>query len=179
MRLLVLAAGLAVILYQPRFPRKAGQLVFSFAFLFLSGLDICTHVPRQNPTVPVRDYAALTPPMTAVPRLGESRAMPGRKVQILLGELVNPDLEQLYLGQRFMLFSDCNLLEKIPKVNGFFSIHLREESAVARLLYGEPPLPRLEEFLGVSQFSPGVVCLGSANQFHALGHHRPAAGFPG
>ena len=152
-RLVVLAAGLAVLLCQPRFPRKAGQLVLSFAFLFLSGLDICTHVPRQNPTVPVRDYAALTPPMTAAPRLGESRAMPGREAQILLGGLVNPDLETHYLGQRSMLFSDCNLLDKIPKVNGFFSIHLREESAVARLLYAAPSLPRLEEFLGVSQVS--------------------------
>ena len=58
-----------------------------------------------------------------------------------------------------MLFSDCNLLDKIPKVNGFFSIHLREEAAVARLLYGEPPLPlpRLEEFLGVSQFGVAQV----------------------
>jgi len=153
-RLLFLAAGVAVLLFQPRFPQRAGQLGLCFAFLFLSGLDICTHVPRQNPTVPVRDYAALTPPRTGVPRLGESRAMPGRKVQILLGGLVNPDPERLYLGQRQMLFSDCNLLEKIPKVNGFFSIHLREESAVAGLLYGEPPLPRLEEFLGVSQYSP-------------------------
>ena len=53
-----------------------------------------------------------------------------------------------------MLFSDCNLLDKIPKVNGFFSIHLREEAAVARLLYAGAPLPRLEEFLGVSQISP-------------------------
>jgi hypothetical protein len=153
-RLLVLAAGLGVIFYQPRFKRKAGQLVFSFALLFLSGLDICTHVPRQNPTVPVRDYAALTPPGSAVPRLGESRAMPGRAVQNLMIGLANPDPEQLYLGQRKMLFSDCNLLEKIPKVNGFFSIHLREEAAVAGLLYGETPLPRLEEFLGVSLYSP-------------------------
>ena len=153
-RLIILAAGLAAILFQPRFSQKAGQVVLSFAFLFLSGLDICTHVPRQNPTVPVRDYGALAPPMTPVPRLGESRAMPSRKVQTLLSELVHPDFEQHYLGQRFMLFSDCNLLEKIPKVNGFFSIHLREESAVARLLYSEQALPRLEDFLGVSQFSP-------------------------
>jgi len=156
-RLLILAAGLAVILFQPRFLRKAGQLAVSFAFLFLCGLDICTHVPRQNPTVPVRDYAALTPPMTAVPRLGESRAMPGREAQILLGGLVNPDPETHYLGQRSMLFSDCNLLDKIPKVNGFFSIHPREEAAVARLLYGSNSLPRLEEFLGVSQLGVAEV----------------------
>jgi len=153
-RLLVLAGGLALILYPLLFVRKMRQVVFSFAFLFLSGLDICTHVPRQNPTVPVADYGPLTPPRDSVPRLGESRAMPGRKVQALLGNLVNPDPEQFYLGQRYMLFSDCNLLEKIPKVNGFFSIHLREEAAVAALLYGEPPLSWLEEFLGVSQYTP-------------------------
>jgi hypothetical protein len=153
-RVAVLAGGLALILFQPRFARKSGQLVFSFALLFLSGLDICSHVPRQNPTVPTGDYGALASRTSAVPLLGESRAMPERKVQILLGNLVNPDPEQFYLGQRYMLFSDCNLLEKIPKVNGFFSIHLREEAAVAGLLYGEPPLPRLEEFLGVSQYSP-------------------------
>ncbi len=56
-----------------------------------------------------------------------------------------------------MLFSDCNLLDKIPKVNGFFSIHPREEAAVARLLYGSNSLPRLEEFLGVSQLGVAQI----------------------
>jgi hypothetical protein len=154
-RLLILAAGVAFIVFQPRFPQKRGQLVLSFAFLFLSGLDICTHVPRQNPTVPVRDYAMpVSLLMSRVPRIGESRAMLGRKLQILLVGLVNPNLENLYVGQRSALFSDCNLQEQIPKVNGFFSIHLREEAAVAGLLYAGPSLPRLEEFLGVSQLSP-------------------------
>jgi len=74
-----------------------------------------------------------------------------RDAQNLLDRLANPNLETHYLGQRSMLFSDCNLLDKIPKVNGFFSIHPREEAAVARLLYASNSLPRLEEFLGVSQ----------------------------
>ena len=150
-RLLILAAGVAALLFLPRFPSKAGQLVVAFAFLLLSGLDICTHVPRQNPTIPVRDYARAAPPMSAVPRLGESRAMIGRDAQNMLDQLVNPDLETHYLGERSMLFSDCNLLDRIPKVNGFFSIHPREEAAVARVLYDKQPSPRLEEFLGVSQ----------------------------
>jgi hypothetical protein len=139
--------------------------VFAFALLFLSGLDICSHVPRQNPTVPVRDYAALTPPSAAVLRLGESRAMLGQKVQNLMLGLANPDPEQLYLGQREMLFSDCNLLEKIPKVNGFFSIHLPAEAAVADLLYGGAPLPRLEEFLSVSQYAPELFVWESRTNF--------------
>jgi hypothetical protein len=150
-RVFFLVAGAAAIRIQPRLTRKAGQLAAGFAFLLLSGLDVCTHVPRQNPTIPVRDYAAMTPPMNAVPRLGESRAMLGRDAQNLLDQLANPNLETHYLGQRSMLFSDCNLLDKIPKVNGFFSIHPREEAAVARLLYASNSLPRLEEFLGVSQ----------------------------
>jgi len=151
-RVFFLVAGVAAILFQPRLTRKAGQLAVAFALLLLSGLDICTHVPRQNPTIPARDYAAMTPPMSAVPRLGESRAMLGRDAQNMLDQLANPDLETHYLGQRSMLFSDCNLLDKIPKVNGFFSIHPREEAAVARVLYAGQSLPRLEEFLGVSQF---------------------------
>ncbi len=151
-RVLFLVAGTAAIRLQPRLTRKAGQLAVGFAFLLLSGLDVCSHVPRQNPTIPARDYAAITPPMSAVPRLGESRAMLGRDAQNMLDQLANPDLETHYLGQRGLLFSDCNLLDKIPKVNGFFSIHPREEAAVARVLYDKHSSPRLEAFLGVSQF---------------------------
>jgi hypothetical protein len=155
-RLLVLAGGLGIIVLQARVGGRGGKLALSFAFLLVSGLDVCSHVPRQNPTIPVRDYGAMPGVMDPVPKLGESRAMLSREVQILMNGLVNPDMERLYLGQRSMLFSDCNLLDKIPKVNGFFSIHPREEARVAALLYGEHESPGLEEFLGVSQYSPSL-----------------------
>ena len=56
-------------------------------------------------------------------------------------------------------------------MNGFFSIHLREESAVAGLLYGDPPLPRLEEFLGVAIASilPRSRLIGKPEPISCLG----------
>jgi hypothetical protein len=150
-RLLVLAAGMGAILYQPFCLGKKGQLIVSFAFLLLMGLDICTHVPRQNPTVRSGDYAATAPPMTEVPRLGEARTMLAREPKILMLGLYGRDLEGLFSAQRDLLYGDLNLLDEVPGVNGFMPVHLREESAVAARLYQGPELPRLQEFLGVSQ----------------------------
>ena len=49
------------------------------------------------------------------------------------------------MGQRAELFKNCNLLDCgmtnamdytcIPKVDGFYSLHLREQAAFAKLLY--------------------------------------------
>lgn len=52
------------------------------------------------------------------------------------------------------LLSDCNLIDHVPKVNGFFSLYLREPHEVTRRLYGSTNynLPLLD-FLGVSQLS--------------------------
>jgi hypothetical protein len=150
-RLLILAAGVGAIVYQARRQDKPGRLTASFGLLLLMGADICTHVPRQNPTVRAGDYAPAAPMMTAVPRLGESRAMLAREPKILMLGLYGRDLEAWFAAQRTLLYGDLNLLDEIPEVNGFFPIHLREESAVAERLYQGAPLPKLQEFLGVSQ----------------------------
>lgn len=65
-----------------------------------------------------------------------------------------------YLGQRLGLFSNCNLLDDIPKVNGFFSLYLREANVVCARLYrsGSPELPKLLDFLGVAYVTtPGKL----------------------
>jgi hypothetical protein len=61
------------------------------------------------------------------------------------------------LGQRRTLFSDCNLIERVPKVNGFYSLYLKEEADVRTLLYQTTNafIPGLAGFLGVSQISSG------------------------
>jgi len=119
----------------------------------LTGLDICTHVPQQNPSAPVQAYADDPPPMTRVPQVGESRAMLSPHAESTMDNLVNPNLLHLYLGQRAELFSDCNLLNGIPIVGGFMSLHLAAEHAVAGLLRSGMAAPALEEFLGVSQIA--------------------------
>ncbi len=130
------------------------RVLLSFGFLIWMGLDVCTHMPQQNPSVPAQAYGDFQPPMAPVPQVGESRAMLSPQVESTMDNLVNPDLYQLYLGQRAELFSDCNLLNGIPKLGGFMSLHLAAEHTVEGLLRSGRAAPALAEFLGVSQIAP-------------------------
>jgi hypothetical protein len=152
-RLAFLLPGLAVLTLVFKTQTTPGRALLSFGFLIWMGLDICTHMPQQNPSVPVQAYGDDPPPMTRVPQVGESRAMLSPQAERTMDNLVNPDLLQLYLGQRAELFSDCNLLNGIPKVGGFMSLHLAAEHTVAGLLQSGKAAPALAEFLGVSQIA--------------------------
>jgi hypothetical protein len=121
------------------------------AFLVLAGVDVGIHAPPQNPMLAARAYAAYPPAMTPLPKLGEARAMLSPGAEDTMEHLVNPDPLRFYLGQRAELFSDCNLLERIPKVDGFFSLHLAWEQKVADILRAGRAGEKLPEFLGVSQ----------------------------
>jgi hypothetical protein len=152
-RLAFLLVGLALLTLVSKTERLATKVLVSFAFLLWMGLDVCTHMPPQNPTVPAQAYDAYFPPMTQVPRLGESRALLGLGVERTMDHLVNPDMLQLYLGQRSELFSDCNLLNRIPIVGGFMTLHLVDAYNVIGLLTSGKAGPGLAPFLGVSQIA--------------------------
>ena len=152
-RLAFLIAGLAGLALVFKTQRPRTQAFLSFGFLAWMGLDICAHVPQQNPSVPAWAYGDAPPPMTLAPQAGKSRAMLSPEAQRTMDNLVNRDLLQLYLGQRAELFSDCNLLNGIPKVGGFMSLRLAAEHKVAGLLQGGKAAPALAEFLGVSQLA--------------------------
>jgi hypothetical protein len=152
-RLAFLLPGLALLTLIFKTKTTRSRALLSFGFLIWMGLDICTHTPQQNPSVPVQAYGDDPPPMTRVPQVGESRAMLSPQAESTMDNLVNPDLLQLYLGQRAELFSDCNLLNGIPKVGGFMSLHLAAEHTVAGLLQSGKAAPALAEFLGVSQIA--------------------------
>jgi hypothetical protein len=152
-RLLVLGVGLGLLLFT--FAARGGWTgaLVGFGFLLLTGLDITVHQPAQNPTVAAEAYGERTPPMSAAPRLGESRAMLSPEADRALGLLANSDLLQLYFGERAELYENCNLLNRIPKVDGFFGIHLAWQQKISGLLTSIKPPPRLLEFLGVSQIA--------------------------
>jgi hypothetical protein len=166
-RLLVLAGGILLLALMSDPGRPPRRTLAAAAFLILTGLDAGTHAPRQNPTVVARAYGDYPPPMSQRPTLGESRAMLSPAAEETMEHLVNGDSVRFYLGQRAELFCDCNLLEEIPKVDGFFSLHLAWAQKVAGLLRGgvAPAQmvaglsggggapPQLLEFLGVSQIA--------------------------
>jgi hypothetical protein len=153
---LIIELGLLFVLVKVTNPR--GQAVLGLGILFLFGLDVLLHAPSQNPTLPNRIYAPAQFKLSPLPRLGESRAMISPRMQALLGNLATPDRLEYYLGMRRSLYDNCNLLDDLPKVNGFFSLYLRAETEVRALLYNPTNFPAgLVDFLGVSQISDPEV----------------------
>ena len=100
--------------------------------------------------------------MTSRPKYGKSRAMVSRKATSYLnfGKTENP--LYYYVGFRGALIKNCNLPENIPKVDGFCSLHLKNEWDIDRIFYAihhrhrrdqHSAAPPLLDFLGISQMS--------------------------
>jgi hypothetical protein len=154
-RVAYLSAGLGwlVLLRHPTKPFWQG--VFQLGLLATLGLDVLTHAPRQNPTLP---SAVLAPGVGLgqnLPVGGTARAMISETVQDFMDRAATPDLMQYYLGQRRTLFANCNLIEGVAKVDGMFSLHLQASARVHSLLYGHVgAFPGgLADFLGVGAIS--------------------------
>jgi hypothetical protein len=161
-RLLFLTLILGAICFRPRLPART-QLFAGVALLTMIGLDVLTHMPRQNPTV---SRAVLEPGIPTLqnldplPRHGQSRAMltPEADNGLRRGGLASGMND--YLASRQGLFSNCNLLEDIPKVNGFYSLFIRESTDIWALIYQQTNTSptALLDFLCVSQITaPGEV----------------------
>ncbi len=60
-----------------------------------------------------------------------------------------------FLVGRLALGANCNLLDSVPKVDGFFSLTPRENDDVLSLFYSwtNADYPGLENFMGVSQIT--------------------------
>ena len=131
------------------------QRLLQIALVFLMWLDFMTHAPRQNPTVQRAAFEPGLLRLSPTPGHGVSRAMIGPDADMKFRTASVREGISHYIGNRLGLFSNCNLLEDIPKVNGFFSLYLREAHQVCSLLY--PPvnanLPRLTDFLNVSHIT--------------------------
>jgi len=135
------------------FPRTVAAI-----FILVAWLDVLTHEPAQNPTVPpgvyqlnlAREQAAMNPQ----PELGGSRAMVSPKAYMEFIQMAVRDPKVNFLAKRAGYCADCNLLDAVPKVDGFFSLTTRENNNLFSLIYGATnDFPRLEDFMGVSQIT--------------------------
>ena len=134
---------------------KAGAI----AFLAALCLDTLSHAPWQNPTVP---RWALEPGLAELqpkPKLGGSRAMLSPMAEWQLDHWMPRDPATDYTASRLGLFANCNLLDKIPKVDGFYPLYLRTTAQLLnRLGSTNHDYPPLAQFLGVSQVTaPGKM----------------------
>ena len=152
-RMLFLAGFIAVVcaLLRVRTQRLRGLL--AIAIVALVGLDLTTAGMRLHPTVVTRAFGPLEFNMSFRPRLGEARALVSRRTSALLTRLGIPDLVSYCVGIRGALFENSNLLEGIPKVDGFCSLPLKEQVEVFSVLNGgtNSLAGPLADFLGVAQ----------------------------
>jgi hypothetical protein len=135
--------------------------IFNIAALILiviSSIDVLTHQPSQNPSVPpgiyqpgmARQYLAMDPQ----PELGGSRAMVSPKAFMQIIQLPLRDPAKNYLAKRLGYGADCNLLDAVPKTDGFFSLTPGQFDGLFSLIYGATnDFPRLDDFMGVSQIT--------------------------
>lgn len=141
--------------------RPSGMLAQAMLVVLL-GMDVLTHLPRQNPTAPrelLRPGLAALQQLTPRPEHGRSRASLRYPAARTLYSLFTTNLAQDYLIYRLSLHGNCNLLEDLPKVGGFYSLELPHTSEVIQKAFYATTnggLPGLEDFLGVSQVSHPV-----------------------
>jgi hypothetical protein len=161
-RVLSLIAIVGAISALIRVPTMRLRRLMGLAVLALVGFDLVTVGLRVNPTVVTKAFGPLELNMTARPQYGESRALLSRQVSSYLNFARTHNPLYYYVGVRGALFENCNIPENIPKVDGFCSLHLKDEWDIDRIFYGTyfdqtnlPPAPKppLLDFLGVSQIS--------------------------
>jgi hypothetical protein len=139
----------------------------SWSILFMLVIcwgDLMTHMPWQNPTLDPSVYqpglGQMSDQLNPVPSIETSRLMMSPYSARQLYYKPASDVRTNYVLQRVMFLADCNLLDGMPKVDGFFSLALRDTDKVLWLLdsSGGQQLDSLEDFLSVSQtIVPGKV----------------------
>ncbi len=159
-RAVLLALILAHVAAFARAEKAKRRWQLGLSVLVLIWLDVATHAPRQNPTV---ERAAFQPGLQPLqqlkprPQPGESRALLGLHAILALREKILTNAFEGYLCNRLGLYDNCNLLDDLPKVDGFYALYLREEHDVRMNLYPATNAiaPRLADFLSVSQVTAG------------------------
>ena len=141
------------------------RTLFGCLLLAVFWVDFATHVPTQNPTVRPWVYAPgwgnRQREWNSQPELGQSRAMLGPLAEETIRLHQLPNLEQNYLTSRLALFANCNLLDDIPQVYGFFSLAPGAANDATCLPYVQTnsDFTGLLDFMGVSQMTaPGAIC---------------------
>jgi hypothetical protein len=137
------------------------QNVLQLTLLALLWLDVYTHAPNLNPTVArgVYEPGAMRKKLNLEPepQLGDSRVMESLAAINTIHSTALGKPSDDYLCRRLAFYDNCNLLDDVPKLDGFFSLYLRESDRVLAQLYGADAhgidLKGLKDFLGVSQIS--------------------------
>jgi len=131
------------------------RLTASAGTIVLLWIDFSMHMPGLNPVLPSRLLAPGYARPTGAPHYGNGRVFisPEAEAELLESHVRSPEAD--YVGKRLALWSNLNLLEDVPKVNGAATLRVWEQNQVEALLYGPGRISaeaagKLLEFLGVT-----------------------------
>ena len=153
--LAALVLGLARLSAEPD-PRR--QRVLQIGLLLALWFDIFTHCCNLSPTVPA---AALDPDAVrrsfnwdSQLRPGGSRAMESKAALWRMLSTGAPNLQADLAARRLSLFMNLNLLDDVPKFDGFYSMDLEDFLQVFKHVYFTTnDAKNFQNFLGVSHTS--------------------------
>ncbi|PYI84889.1 MAG: hypothetical protein DME26_12355, partial [Verrucomicrobia bacterium] len=154
-RLVFLAVILGAGYLAARTAQLKPQLLLQTALLVLLWLDVVTHAPSQNPTAERSVYEPGLPSFQQLqprPASGESRL--ALSFDSFIAQVNIPaDPTKGFLSKRLALAENCNVFENIPKIDGFYSLYLRDERPVHYRIYTSTNTlhPHVADFLGICQ----------------------------
>jgi hypothetical protein len=141
-------------------PKK--QALLGFLVLALLWTDVYTSAPSLSPTVqrsvyePLKMRAILKLP--SAPQAGEGRFMIVPSMLEKLHSISLPNAADEIIIHRVTLYDNFNLLDDVPKVDGLFSLYLRETVEVLGKVYDSEnhhtDLKGLKDFMCVSHITP-------------------------
>jgi hypothetical protein len=126
--------------------------------LLLVWMDFMSHMPQQNPTLHREALTVKIPQieeLTPRPRLGESRAVLSIYARNVFSKAPTDDLTQTFLCLRNGLLANANLVDRIPKVDGFYALSIKNAYDVEARLFQTEHEPRagIGRFVGISQLT--------------------------
>jgi hypothetical protein len=137
---------------------KSRRLFVFPLVLLLLWLDLITHLPANNPTATPDVFTVKIPrleEMNPRPTLGGSRALVTLAATKTFHSPGTSNVTETYLVHRSGLFDNCNLIDRLPKADGFYALYLARERDIHFRLFETDHQPRaaLARFLGISQVS--------------------------
>jgi len=132
----------------------AKRLLGQVALLALLVGEAALHFPKLNPTLPsevfapniIRDYQKFPEPQPT--NFYRVFITPKAEAALLMSN--KPEFEPEFFGRRLALWSNLNLLDGMPKLNGSSTLPSRWEKEVEEAIYSRTnhPPARLIDFLG-------------------------------
>jgi hypothetical protein len=154
----ILLVVVIAILYSAR--RTVAGALAGVVALTLLVFDGRTHAPNQNPTLAAAELSGVAWNNAAgpQPKIGEARVFITPAAERALVAMSSTNRAELWRAKRQAEWSNLNLLDSVPKVNGAATLRLREQAQFEAGLYGLTNIPAgVLDFLGAAYQSGDVA----------------------